>query len=112
MKRVVVTGMAGITALGDNWPALSEALREGRSGIRVMPEWNKYKNLNTQLAGPVIDFELPAHYPRKKVRAMGRVALMATRATELALIDAGLLDDPILQSGRCGIAYGSSTGST
>ena len=34
---------------------------------------------------------------------MGRVALMATRATELALIDAGLLGDPLLKSGHIGI---------
>ena len=33
--------------------------------------------------------------------AMGRVALMATRATELALADAGLLGDPVLRTGAC-----------
>jgi 3-oxoacyl-[acyl-carrier-protein] synthase II len=43
---------------------------------------------------------------------MGRVSLLATRATEVALQDAGLLDDPILQSGAVGVSYGSSTGST
>jgi 3-oxoacyl-[acyl-carrier-protein] synthase II len=43
---------------------------------------------------------------------MSRVALLATRASELALTDAGLLDDPVLQSGATGISYGSSTGST
>jgi len=41
---------------------------------------------------------------------MGRVALMATRASELALADAGLLGDPVLRSGRVGISYGSSAG--
>jgi 3-oxoacyl-[acyl-carrier-protein] synthase II len=43
---------------------------------------------------------------------MGRVALLATAASETALGDAGLLGDPILKSGRAGVAYGSSTGST
>jgi 3-oxoacyl-[acyl-carrier-protein] synthase II len=43
---------------------------------------------------------------------MGRVALLATAASEQALRDAGLLEDPILHSGRVGVAYGSSTGST
>lgn len=37
---------------------------------------------------------------------------MATRATEVALENAGLLNDPILSSGRVGVSYGSSTGST
>jgi 3-oxoacyl-[acyl-carrier-protein] synthase II len=42
---------------------------------------------------------------------MGRVALMATYATELALIDSGLLNDACLSSGQTGIAYGSCAGS-
>jgi 3-oxoacyl-[acyl-carrier-protein] synthase II len=36
--------------------------------------------------------------------------VMATRATELALLDAGLLDSPLVKSGQMGIAYGSSAG--
>src|SRR4029453_10822462 len=66
--------------------------------------------LNTQLAAPAADFTLSARYTNKTTRSMGRVALMATRASELALIDAGLQDDPLLKSGRLGIAYGSSAG--
>lgn len=112
MKRVVITGMGGVTALGNDWATLGRGLREGISGVRSLPHWGEYRNLGTRLGGPVPDFEVPEHYPRKKVRAMGRVALLATRATELALEDAGLLNDPLLQSGRCGVAYGSSTGST
>ena len=112
MNRVVVTGMAGVTSIGSDWASLSGALKGGRSGIRVMPEWADYKGLDTQLAGPVDDFAMPSSYPRKKVRGMGRVAQLATRATELALMDAGLINDPVIASGQCGIAYGSSTGST
>ncbi|WP_370980098.1 beta-ketoacyl-ACP synthase [Agaribacterium sp. ZY112] len=110
-KRVVVTGMAGISSLGHDWQSFGSALKEGRSGIIAMPEWDRYLDLNTRLAGPIRDFEIPAHYTRKKTRSMGRVALMATRASELALEDAGLLGDPILNSGQVGVAYGSSTGS-
>ena len=42
---------------------------------------------------------------------MGRVSLLATRATELALEDAGLLDCPEQTDGRMGAAFGSGTGS-
>src|SRR5690554_1334868 len=111
MSRVVVTGMAGVTALGSDWATFSDALKNGRSGIRTMPEWADYKGLDTQVAGPVDDFVLPRHYPRKKVRGMGQVSKFAARATELALTDAGLLDDPVISGGQCGIAYGSSAGS-
>lgn len=112
MKRVVVTGMSAITALGQDWATFRQNVTAGRSATRQMPEWDCYADLNTRLAAPVLDFERPAHYSRKLIRSMGRVSLMATRATEVALQDAGLLAHPALTDGRCGIAYGSSTGST
>ncbi|EIC30700.1 beta-ketoacyl-ACP synthase [Methylomicrobium album] len=110
MKRVVVTGMAGLSPLGNDWRTVSERLKTQATGIRAMPEWDKYQGLNTRLAGPV-DFARPAHYSRKQTRSMGKVALMAAYATELALQDAGLIDDPVLKSGRMGVAYGSCSGS-
>lgn len=111
-KRVVVTGIGGITALGHDWPTIAASLKAQKNCVVTMGEWDKYDGLNTRLAAPITDFEVPSHYSRKKIRSMGRVSIMATRASELALIDAGLLDDPIVSSGEMGIAYGSSTGST
>lgn len=111
MRRVVVTGMGGITPYGSDWARIGAALRSGRSAVRVMPEWDGFTELQTRLGVPVDDFRAPAHYPRKALRAMGRVAQMSVRATELALEDAGLLGDPALSDGRTGIAYGSSFGS-
>lgn len=112
MRRVVVTGMGGVTAFGESWQRVSDGLRAGRNAIRKMPEWRVYDGLNTQLGSPIDDFTPPEHYTRKRIRSMGRVSLMATRATELALQQAGLLEHPVLTSGETGIAYGSSTGST
>ncbi|MFB0711796.1 beta-ketoacyl-ACP synthase [Buttiauxella noackiae] len=112
IKRVVVTGMGGVTAFGTNWQDVAAGLKSGKNAVRHMPEWQVYDGLNTMLGAPVDNFTLPEHYTRKRIRAMGRVSLLATRATELALIQAGLLDDPILTCGETGIAYGSSTGST
>jgi 3-oxoacyl-[acyl-carrier-protein] synthase II len=111
-KRVVVTGMAGITSLGHNWDSIAQAVREKRTGIQRMDEWDIYTDLNTRLGGPVIDFSLPSHFTRKKTRSMGRVSQMATLSAENSLRDAGLLEHPILQSGHTGVAFGSSTGST
>lgn len=112
MRRVVVTGMGGVTAFGNSWPQIAEKIRNGRNAVRKMPEWQVYDGLNTLLGAPVDDFALPGHYTRKRIRSMGRVSLMATRASELALEQAGLLEHPVLTSGETGIAYGSSTGST
>ncbi|MGO1692860.1 MAG: beta-ketoacyl-ACP synthase [Marinobacter sp.] len=112
MKRVVITGMAGISPIGSDWQTVSGNLENGRNGIRAMADWERYSGLNTLLGAPVVDFEKPSHYPRRAVRGMGRVALMATRASELALDDAGLLEDESIRDGRMGVSYGSSTGST
>ena len=110
-RRVVVTGMAGLTSLGDNWDSIREGVIAGRSGIRRMDDWGKYDGLNTNLGGPISDFEVPDHYGRKRVRSMGRVSLLSTVTTERALQAVGLLDDPVISSGETGISYGSSSGS-
>jgi len=111
-KRVVVTGFGGITALGHDWPTIERALHNNVSGIARMNEWDRYTDLNTRLGGPVPKFDLPPQYTRKVTRTMGRVALLATRATEMAIENAGLTGDPVLGSGKMGVAYGSCTGST
>ncbi|MCF6255600.1 MAG: beta-ketoacyl-ACP synthase [Gammaproteobacteria bacterium] len=110
-KRVVITGAGVISSLGNNWAQFSANLNNKVSGICYMPEWDVFPDLNTRLAGPVTDFEKPSHYSRKQTRSMSRVALMATRATELALEESNLLGDPVINSGDMGVSYGSSTGS-
>ena len=110
MRRVVITGAGNISPLGHDWQTVHARLREGRNAVRRFDEWGIYKGLNTRLGVPAAPFELPEHYNRKSTRSMGRVALMATRASELALADAGLLGDPLLKGGRVGISYGSSAG--
>jgi 3-oxoacyl-[acyl-carrier-protein] synthase II len=110
-RRIVVTGMGGVTALGEDWGAIRAALAAGRTGVRFMDEWSRYTGVNTRLAAPVQDFTVADRYSRKQLRTMGRVSQMAVYASERALADAGLLDDPVLRGGRTGVAYGSSFGS-
>ncbi|MBJ7538690.1 beta-ketoacyl-ACP synthase [Marinomonas transparens] len=112
MKRVVITGMAGFSPIGNDWDTIYSNLKNLNTGIVHMEEWDKYDGLNTRLAAPVTDFKMPKHYSRKDLRSMGRVAQLAVYSTERALEDAGLLNDPILKSGQVGISYGSSSGDT
>ena len=109
-RRVVVTGMAGFSPIGRDWASIRDRLERMQTGVQHMPDWGVYEGLNTRLGAPVEDFVLPPHYNRRVLRSMGRGEQMATRASELALIDAGLLDHPLLTSGDMGIAYGSSAG--
>ena len=110
MKRVVVTGMASITSLGEDTETIMQRMLAGESGIRYMPEWERYADLRTRLGGPVPHFTEPAHFTRKVKRGMGRVALMATIVAERALDDAQLLGHDIIGSGQTGVAFGSSSG--
>ncbi|MCS0402986.1 beta-ketoacyl-ACP synthase [Vibrio diabolicus] len=111
-RRVVVTGMSGVTAFGNDWQSVEPKLRDCQNATQYMPSYEQYDGLNTKLAAPILDFELPKHYKRKQVRGMGRVSKLATVATENALSQAGLIGNDVLTNGQTGIAYGSSTGST
>jgi 3-oxoacyl-[acyl-carrier-protein] synthase II len=111
-RRVVVTGMAGVTALGNDWKTVESKLKACENATKYMPDFEQYDGLNTKLAAPIEDFELPKHYTRKKIRSMGRVSKLATLASENALIQSGLIGNDVLTNGQTGVAYGSSTGST
>jgi 3-oxoacyl-[acyl-carrier-protein] synthase II len=106
--RVVVTGIGLCTPIGHSLAAVSAALRSGKHGVCVMPEWSEIQHMRTRLGAPVRD--LPLSYPRKRVRSMGRVGLLSLYATEQAVRDAELNEER-LHDGRTGIAYGSTAGS-
>lgn len=110
-RRVVVTGMGGVTALGDNWPTIRARLHAGETAIRRM-DWDRYTGIHAKLAAPIPDFSVEQRYSRKQLRTMGRVSRMAVYASEQALAQAGLTgEEAVLRGGRCGVAYGSSFGS-
>ena len=109
-KRVVITGGSAVSALGNEWPQIFAALKAGKNCVRYMKEWERYKDMNTMLACP-IDFSMP-DYPRKKIRGLGRIGQLALVSADRALASSGIdANDPIIKSGRLGIAYGSSMGS-
>ncbi|HEX7969108.1 MAG TPA: beta-ketoacyl-ACP synthase, partial [Stellaceae bacterium] len=92
-------------------PTIRAHFAAGRNGVKRMPEWDRYRGLNTRLAAPVEGFDVEERYERKKLRTMGPVSRMAVYASEQALGDAGLTGHPCLTGGRAGVAYGSSFGS-
>jgi 3-oxoacyl-[acyl-carrier-protein] synthase II len=103
--------MGLVSPVGHDPDALITSLRNGTSGVRFMPEWSLIPDLQGRLGGNVEGLDLDQRYPRKKRRTMARVALLATYATEQAVAQSGLSAE-VLRSGRCGIAYGSTCGST
>lgn len=113
-RRVVVTGGGMISALGRDWESAYDNLKQCKNKIRYMTEWERFSKMNTRMACPY-DGELPT-FPRKKIRGMGRVALLSLVSTEDALRMAGFLKEDAdvideLKNGRTGIAYGTCMGS-
>ncbi|MFO7562541.1 MAG: beta-ketoacyl-ACP synthase [Enhygromyxa sp.] len=108
--RVVVTGMGLCSPIGNDLDSARAALEQGRGGIVAVPEWPERYRMQTGVAG-LVEGVTTKLYPRRKIRTMGRVALLAAYASEQAVADAGLEADE-LGDGRVGLAYGSTHGSS
>lgn len=111
MRRVVITGMGIASPLGSTVETAFERLKTYQNCIEYWSELDEIKNMNTRLCAKVKGFIKPEHFTRKVTRTMGTVALMSAVTSENAIKDANLLGNPIITNGRCGVSYGSSTGS-
>ncbi|MFU2047246.1 beta-ketoacyl-ACP synthase [Avibacterium gallinarum] len=116
MKRVVVTGVGGITAFGRDWASIKQAFAKQKNAVQTM-DWGKLDGeIESRLGAPINDYTPPSHWNRKQLRSMGKVAQLCVDAAEMALTNAGLLQngelDPCVLNGNMGVASGSSSGST
>ena len=89
MRRVVITGMGSISALGHDAPTCWQAMREGRSGIgtisAVAPEL-----LKAPIAAEVRGFDPLQHFDEKKLMLLDRVSQFALVAAREAVAQSGL----------------------
>ena len=108
MTRVVITGMGLYSPLGCSQDECRSSLKARINKVKVIDELGEY-GMFSRLGAPVTG-ALP-DYPRKKIRTMGRVGILAAAATEQAIADAGLTGAECLSDGTAGVAYGSSGGS-
>ncbi len=104
MRRVVITGLGIVGCLGNNKEEVTESLREGRSGIRYVPEYEEI-GLRSHIAGqPQIDLE--ALIDRKLRRFMSDAAAYSYVSLQQAIADAGLSED-MVSNERTGLVAGS-----
>ncbi|MEM9071138.1 MAG: beta-ketoacyl-ACP synthase [Myxococcota bacterium] len=109
-RRVVVTGIGVTTPIGHSVGESVVSLKEGRHGIRTMPEWDFIADLHGRLGSTVEGLDLKKLYPRKKRRTMGKLAMLAVHASEEAVAQSGLTEEALM-SERAGVAFGSTSGS-
>lgn len=92
--RVVITGVGLRTPLGSTADALVEALRNGRSGVRRISDWDWVSDLRTHVAGIADDAGGPA-LSRSVRRISGRVGVLAIGSLDDAIRDAGLTHEQV-----------------
>lgn len=112
-QRVYVTGMGVVSPFGVGLAALMQGLDAGASAVANMKAaWEPHlKDLQCWVGAPVPEGALdPKRIPRTFRRSMGLTAQMAYFAAGEALEQAGLGEEE-RASGRCGVAFGSTTGS-
>ncbi|MBN8716937.1 beta-ketoacyl-ACP synthase I [Thermomonas sp.] len=109
MRRVAITGMGITSCLGNDLETVARALREGRSGIRTLPD-SVERGLRSQVGGAV-QLDLEAAIDRKLKRFMSDAAAYSYLALRDAIADAGL-DEAQVSHPRTGLIAGSGGGSS
>jgi 3-oxoacyl-[acyl-carrier-protein] synthase-1 len=107
MRRVAVTGMGIVSCLGANTAEVWQSLREGRSGIRVVPEM-KELGYEAPVAG-LVDQLATDEIGKKPLQTMSAPARYAAVATLEALGHARLPRE-MLRSARAAVVVGTSVG--
>ena len=109
MRRVVVTGLGVVSAIGVNAEEVIASLKAGKSGITANEAMTEH-GFRSQIAGAV-DLDLKDHIDKRTLRFMGPGAGYAYVAMGQAIKDAGLSDD-IVSNVRTGLVAGSGGPST
>jgi len=106
--RVVITGMAAITPLGNTLETTWDSLLAGKSGIDHITRFDT-SDLRTSFAAEVRNFEATDYMDRKEARRLDLYLQYALAATKQAMEDSGL-DLEVEERNRVGIAVSSGVG--
>ncbi len=109
MRRVVVTGLGIVSSIGNDAASVTDALREGRSGVVAAP---KYAELGFRCrvhAAPQIVWE--EHVDRRAARFLAEGTAYGHISMAQAIADAGLEPSDV-SSERTGLIVGSGGAST
>lgn len=109
MKRVVVTGLGIVSSIGNNRMEVSDALKNGQSGIVFADEY-KELGFRSHIHGPM-KIDLDEFIDRKVKRFMGDGAAFNYIAMQQAIDDSGLEENEV-SNNRTGLVMGSGGPST
>ncbi len=107
-QRVVITGLGAVTPLGNDVPAMWEALVAGRSGVGRITRFDS-SDMGVRIAAEVKDFDPVALFGRRQARRNDLFTLFALEAAHQAIADASLeFDDGLKQA--AGVFIGTAIG--
>ena len=108
MRRVAITGVGVVSALGVGREAHFGGLREGRSGIGEL-EFRDVDRLSVHIGGQAKDFRAEDYFGRSQIALLDRFAQMALIAGKEAIEDSGVEIDEELGY-RSAVVMGSGLG--
>ena len=109
-RRVVVTGLGSITALGPDVDTFWDNIIGGQSGVSLIEKVD-VSDIPTKIAAEIKDFDIEQFMPRRQARRMDTSSQYFWVATQQALDDAGIAyeeDDP--DALRAGVLAGTGIG--
>ena len=101
-RRVAITGLGVVSAVGANVPEFFANLAAGRSGVRLLAT-----SPNTVAAS--VDFDAEAHFTKLQLTTLDRFAQFGLLAADEAVRDAAL-EAVQLESARSAVYFGSGIG--
>ena len=108
LKRVVVTGLGALTPIGNNVPALWDALVKGVSGAGPITRFDASK-FKCQIASELKGFDPLDFFDRKELRLLDDYSVYGIVSVDEALRDSGI-DDNNVDKNRFGVIWGSGMG--
>jgi 3-oxoacyl-[acyl-carrier-protein] synthase II len=109
-RRVVITGMGALSALGNDVASTWAGLLAGRSGVRTIESFDPSR-VDSKIAAEVRDFDPSGVIDRKEMRRMDRYIQFGLVVARQALDQAGLpgrMDGALAE--RSGVLLGSGLG--
>jgi len=107
-RRVVVTGLGVVSAVGNSVPQFWDSLKAGRDGIRPITLFDT-SSLRTHNGGEVVDLPLDRYFSSKEKKRLSRCdqfgLIAAEEALEISSLNPGEVDRD-----RFGIILGAGSG--
>lgn len=108
-RRVVITGLGQISAVGNDTGTAWNNLLAGKSGIGTITRFDA-SDISCQIAGEVKDFDIGTYISPKEARRMDVFIHYGIAAALQAIADSGLDDVENLDKDRVGVNIGSGIG--